>query len=116
MASESELKPSYFAELGIPRCSCFRKSELEWLSLDYIKALALSGDSWDVRISPREAVEALNGECVSYLRVMAKGFGNPAKWDVVASKLRSEQGARDVWSFSLMRAVKPRSGESGIKQ
>lgn len=36
------MKPSEFAKLGNPSCSCFRKSELEWLALDYVKARVFS--------------------------------------------------------------------------
>ena len=104
MSDQNEMKPSDFVKLGKPCCSCFMKSELEVLSLEYAAALAALGDNWDLRPSPKETYDAINGDCKSYLRVMAKGMGNPAVWDVVTRKLRSEEGAREVWSMSLRQS------------
>jgi hypothetical protein len=46
MNSEENLPPSYFANLGQPTCSIWGKSELEWIALAYVQALANDGDVW----------------------------------------------------------------------
>ena len=96
-------RPSDFAALGFPNLSCFNKSELERLALEYVRALSVSGDCWDVRLSPKEVIDSLNGDCGSYLRVLARRQGNPRRWDVVTRKLTSADGAKEVWKFSMMR-------------
>lgn len=42
----TEFKPSDFANLGQPMCSRWSKSEIEWIALAYVQALASDGDTW----------------------------------------------------------------------
>src|SRR5687768_8363931 len=42
----SNYKPSDFANLGQPCCSRWGKSEIEWIALAYVQALANDGDEW----------------------------------------------------------------------
>lgn len=46
MTEEQAYPPSYFASLGQPCCSRWRKSEIEWIALAYVQALANDGDTW----------------------------------------------------------------------
>ncbi len=55
------MKPSDFAAMGQPSCSCWGKSELEWIALAYVRALANDGDTWK-RLSRREVWERLTEE------------------------------------------------------
>lgn len=55
------MKPSDFAAMGQPCCSCWGKSELEWIALAYVRALANDGDIWK-RLSRREVWELLTEE------------------------------------------------------
>lgn len=55
--SEQSFKPSDFAALGQPCCSRWGKSEIEWIALAYVRALAKDGDEWK-RLT-REQVLAL---------------------------------------------------------
>jgi hypothetical protein len=45
-ADDRDFPPSYFAKRGQPCCSRWGKSELEWLALAYVRALANDGDTW----------------------------------------------------------------------
>lgn len=105
------VKPSDFAALGNPNCSCFRKSEMEWMALDYVKALVLAGDEWNIRLSPKELVTLLKGDCNVVARLLAKGKCDPYMWDRVGDKLRSLDGAKEVWKMSLMRHNKKENNE-----
>ena len=98
-----KLKPSDFVRLGKPSCSCFSKSELERLAFDYVRALVIAGDNWDIRLSPKEVVDILEDKCDSYIRLLGRGKTDPVKWDCVTSKLKSEEGAKEVWSFCLRK-------------
>lgn len=95
-------KPSYYARLGHPSCSCFRKTELESLALAYVTALSHLGDSWTLRPSPTEVVSVLDLKKIryhTYLRLLARRDECPSRWDCVTSKLRDQDGANDVWGF-----------------
>ena len=52
------LPPSFFAQLGTPCCSRWMKSELEWIALAYVQALANDGDIWK-RLSRERTYELL---------------------------------------------------------
>jgi len=43
---EQVYPPSYFANRGQPCCSRWGKSEIEWIALAYVQALANDGDTW----------------------------------------------------------------------
>jgi hypothetical protein len=45
-AADEQFKPSYFAKRGQPCCSRWGKSEIEWMALAYVQALANDGDTW----------------------------------------------------------------------
>ena len=44
--SLNKLKPSFFVAKGIPLCSIWGKSEVEFLAFEYVKTLAETGDEW----------------------------------------------------------------------
>jgi hypothetical protein len=44
--SKLNMPPSFFAGLGSPCCSRWMKSEIEWIALAYVQALANDGDTW----------------------------------------------------------------------
>lgn len=61
MDEQQSLPPSYFANMGQPCCSCWGKSELEWIALAYVQALANDGDIWK-RLSKQEVFRLLTDE------------------------------------------------------
>ena len=55
------MKPSDFESKGVPYCSNWRKSEYEFLALDYIRALSTTGDTWRI-MSLDECLDAVGQE------------------------------------------------------
>ena len=58
---ERVIPPSYFANLGQPCCSRWGKSEIEWIALAYVQALANDGDVWK-RLSREQTYALLSDE------------------------------------------------------
>ena len=44
--SLNNLKPSFFVAKGLPLCSVWGKSEVQFLALKYVTVLAETGDKW----------------------------------------------------------------------
>lgn len=59
--SQLDMPPSFFAQLGTPCCSRWGKSELEWIALAYVRALANDGDTWK-RLSREQTYALLTDE------------------------------------------------------
>lgn len=59
--SKLDLPPSFFARLGQPMCSRWAKSEIEWIALAYVQALANDGDTWK-RLSREQTYQLLSDE------------------------------------------------------
>jgi hypothetical protein len=60
-AEAQNLPPSYFANLGQPCCSRWGKSEIEWIALAYVQALASDGDTWK-KLTKKQTYELLSDD------------------------------------------------------
>lgn len=57
----SDIPPSAFAKMGQPCCSRWGKSEIEWIALAYVQALANDGDTWK-KLSREQTYNLLSDE------------------------------------------------------
>lgn len=94
------MPPSHFAKRGQPTCSLWGKSEIEWLALAYVQALAADGDVW--KRLPRERVlELLTEEHQRFVYPLLK-FDHYDHWfQMVADRLKNSEGASEVWRVSF---------------
>ncbi len=92
--------PSYFAALGNPSCSRWGKSEIEWIALAYVRALANDGDTWK-RLSAERVVALLTEEQKRSLHGMLVDPSEFCKdwFDMVATQLKDSAGAFGVGGF-----------------
>ena len=103
--SITEYKPSDFARLGQPMCSCWGKSEIEWLALAYAQALAAGGDTW--RKLSREEVSALITDEQRRLVHFSLKDDRYKRWfDMVSEQLSSSDGALGVRGFWNERRIR----------
>lgn len=94
------LKPSDFANLGLPSCSRWGKSEIEWIALAYVQALANDGDEWK-RLTRKRTYELLTDEQQRHTCGMLC-FDNALdkRWfEMVADQIDSAEGALGVRGF-----------------
>lgn len=95
----TEYKPSDFANLGSPSCSRWGKSEIEWIALAYVQALANDGDEW--KTLSREQVRALLSpeqlrRC--YEPQLTSDYYKH-RFDMVAAQITDSDGAIGVGGF-----------------
>jgi hypothetical protein len=91
-------KPSYFASRGVPTCSKWGKSEIEWLAFAYVTGLARLGDTWQ-RITPERCISTLSRQEANLFRIDAAyelGGLYADYWAMIADQLTSAEGAFDV--------------------
>lgn len=100
-----EIPPSAFAAMGQPCCSKWGKSEIEWIALAYVQALAADGDTWK-RLSSKRVWELLTEEqrtspLYSVLGIdveLSRDFY--AHWfNMVADQMADSSGAWGVGGF-----------------
>jgi hypothetical protein len=96
----SELRPSDFANLGQPCCSIWGKSEIEWLALAYVQALAAGGDTWR-KLSREEVRDLLTDEQRQRgsVRLLLKHDHYKGWFDMVSNQIADADGALDVGGF-----------------
>lgn len=110
--------PSYFANLGQPCCSRWGKSEIEWIALAYVRALANDGDTW--KRLPKERVwELLTEEQRTSPLYAVLGMDVELRRDfydhwfqLVADQITDSEGAFGVRGF-WYRPKKPVRGYLG---
>lgn len=99
MAEQENLPPSHFANLGQPCCSRWGKSEIEWIALAYVRALANDGDKWK-RMTRKQVRKALTQQQLreAYEPLLADDFYK--HWfDMVAEQITDSDGAFGVGGF-----------------
>lgn len=95
---EDQVPPSYFANLGQPCCSRWRKSEIEWLALAYVRALAADGDTWK-KLSREEVRKLLTDEQRQVVHFFLKDDYYQRWFDMVSEQLSDAEGAFGVRGF-----------------
>jgi hypothetical protein len=98
--------PSWFAEKGVPCCSKWGKTEIEYLAWAYAAAQARDGDTWH-EITPEKAYELL----AENERRVVGGFTREGTlhhayldwWAMIGRQLRDADGAFEVGGLSWTR-------------
>lgn len=109
----SNYKPSEFAALGSPSMSRWSKSELEWIALAYVQALANDGDTWK-RLSREEAYALLTDEQkrMSCGQLSYDDEIDKHRFKMVADQITDSDGALGVRGFwNTMRLDQARTGK-----
>jgi hypothetical protein len=108
----SDYKPSDFANLGQPMCSCWAKSEIEWLALAYVQALVAGGDTWR-KLSRGEVRDLLTDEQRQLVHFFLKDDYYKRWFDMVSDQLSDSDGALGVGGFwNDFRLARATAGES----
>jgi hypothetical protein len=94
----TELKPSDFARLGQPCCSRWGKSEIEWIALSYVQALANDGDVWK-KLTRDEVKTRLTAEQSRQVHGLLDGSYYQGWFDAVADQISDSEGALGVGGF-----------------
>lgn len=99
-ADEKTKPPSYFASLGQPCCSRWGKTEIEFIALAYVQALANGGDTWR-KLSKRETHELLTPDQQHRAHpFLTSDFGVYEHWfNLVRDQIKSSAGAFGVGGF-----------------
>lgn len=92
------LPPSFFASLGQPMCSRWAKSELEWIALAYVQALANDGDTWK-RLSREQTYALLTDEQRNTVHGMLTGAFYEHWFQSIANQITGSDGAFGVGGF-----------------
>jgi len=97
---QQDIRPSHFARLGQPCCSRWGKSEIEWIALAYVQALANDGDVWK-RLTREQTYALLTDEQKWAVHGMLDDdFDVYKHWfDAVADQIDSAEGALGVRGF-----------------
>lgn len=100
--SDEKFPPSYFASRGQPCCSRWGKSEIEWLALAYVQALAAGGDTWK-KLSRKEVRDLLTDEQRRPVHFLLKDDYYERWFDMVSNQICDADGAFDVRGFWYRR-------------
>lgn len=103
LTKEEQFPPSYFANLGQPMCSRWAKSEIEWLALAYVQALAANGDSW-AKLSREQVSALLTLDQQRPVRFLLKDDYYKRWFDMVSDQLSDSDGAFGVRGFWYRRS------------
>lgn len=95
---EQAIPPSYFANLGQPMCSRWSKSEIEWIALAYVQALAAGGDTWR-KLSREEVRALLTIDQARVVHFFLKDDYYQRWFDMVSDQLSDAEGAFGVRGF-----------------
>lgn len=96
--SETQYKPSDFAKLGSPSCSRWGKSEIEWIALAYVQALANDGDTW--RTLTRDQVKSrLTADQSRQVHGLLDNEYYQRWFDAVSDQITDSDGALGVRGF-----------------
>lgn len=107
------IPPSAFVAMGQPCCSRWAKSEIEWLALAYVQALAQNGDTWK-RLSRERVYELLTEKQRQYVYgMLTRDFDIYKGWfDGVSNLLTSAERAFSVGGFWNDHQYKKTCGHS----
>lgn len=94
----SDIPPSAFAKMGSPSCSCWGKSEIEWMALAYVQALANDGDAWK-KLSREQTYNLLSDEQKNAVHGMLTDDYYQYWFDSVSDRLTDADGAFGVGGF-----------------
>lgn len=96
----SDIPPSAFAKMGQPMCSRWGKSELEWLALAYVQALANDGDIWK-KLSREQTYNLLTDEQKNSVHgMLTSDFDVYRSWfEAVSNQITDAEGAFGVSGF-----------------
>lgn len=97
-SKEKSFRPSDFVNLGMPCCSRWGKSEIEWLALAYVQALAAGGDTWR-KLSREEVRELLTDEQRRRVHFLLKDDFYQGWFDMVSDQISDAEGAFGVRGF-----------------
>lgn len=103
-SNQEVFQPSYFANLGSPSSSRWGKSEVEWLALAYVQALAADGDTWK-KLSRKQTYDLLSDEQRRHVHGMLT-FDNDLyeRWfETVSNQITDSDGAFGVRGFWYRR-------------
>lgn len=94
------IPPSAFAAMGQPSCSRWGKSEIEWLALAYVQALAKDGDTWK-KLSREQVYNLLSDDERRYVHgMLTMDFPAYQYWfDAVRDQITDARGAFGVRGF-----------------
>jgi len=110
----TEFKPSDFANLGQPCCSRWGKSEIEWIALAYVQALANDGDTWK-KLSREQTQKLLSDEQRRSVHGLLTGDYYAPWFEMVSDQIADSDGALGVQGFwnahQLARATVGEPGE-----
>jgi hypothetical protein len=97
---QQDIRPSHFAQLGQPCCSRWGKSEIEWIALAYVQALANDGDTWK-RLSREQTYALLTDEQKRHVHgMLTDDFDVYERWfEAVRDQITDACGALGVRGF-----------------
>ncbi len=95
---EDQFPPSYFANRGQPCCSIWGKSEIEWIALAYVQALANDDDTWKT-LSREQTLKLLSDEQRQRVHGLLTRDWHQHWFDSVANQIRDADGAFGVRGF-----------------
>lgn len=99
LSTETEtFPPSYFASLGTPSCSKWGKSEIEWIALAYVQALANDGDTWK-KLSREQTYNLLSEEQKRQTGTLLRHGFYDYWFDEVSEQITDSEGAFGVRGF-----------------
>ncbi len=99
-----DIPPSAFARMGQPCCSKWGKSEIEWIALAYVQALANDGDTWK-RLSMEQTNRLLTDEQRANTHGMLEDHGALTRdfygywFELVSNQITDSAGAWGVGGF-----------------
>ena len=95
----NDFKPSDFANLGQPMCSrAWGKSELEWIALAYVQALAADGDTWKP-LTKAQTMALLTDEQRRHTHGLLKDDFYDGWFQSVRDRITDSDGALSVGGF-----------------
>lgn len=95
---EQVYPPSYFASRGAPSSSKWGKSEIEWIALAYVQALANDGDTWK-SLTREQTRERLTAEQDRQVHGLLTGDYYQRWFDMVSDQITDSDGAFGVGGF-----------------
>lgn len=98
LPKEEKFLPSDFANLGQPCCSRWGKSEIEWIALAYVRALAADGDTWK-KLTRKQTFDLLTEEQRRVVHFFLKSDHYQRWFDMVSDQLSDAEGAFGVRGF-----------------
>lgn len=93
-----DMPPSFFASLGQPSCSRWGKSEIEWIALAYVQALANDGDTWK-RLSREQTYALLTDEQRAQVHGLLTDNFYDGWFQSVSDQITDSDGAFGVRGF-----------------